>query len=163
MAAMVSGADCPPQIEDVLSDAQSRLDTAEKALELAVQKDWALDTTLFVQTRRLEQLQSERKYKKKVASLGERSNPTVVMKLEAALHLMDKIDKEMSELRLKHGIVSIDDGPLLPQQTVEERHWHTWLYSQPNLLFGKEPGWEIVADEAWQTWLNHLDEVAAKN
>lgn len=162
MASMVSGADCPPQIEDVLSDAQRQLDIAEQALELAVQKDWALDTKLFVQMRRLEQFHTERNYKKKLASLGKREYPTVGMKLEAALYLMDKIDKELSELRLKHGIVSVDDGPLLPQQTVEERHWHNWLYSQPNLLFGKEPGWEIVADEAWQTWLNQ-HEGAAKN
>ena len=159
---MVAGADCPPQTDDVLRDAQSRLDTAEKALELAVQKDWALDTTLFIQMRRLERIQTERNYKKKLASLGKRSYPTVGMKLEAALYLMDKIDKELSDLHLKHGIVSQDNSPLLPQQTVEERHWHTWLYNQPNLLFGKEPGWEIVADEAWETWLNHLDEASPR-
>ena len=162
MASMVSGADCPSPIGDTLIDAQRRLDIAEEALERAVNKDWALDTTLSIRMSRLEKFQTDRNYKKKLASLGKREYPTVGRKLEAALHLMDKIDKELSELRLKHGIISVDDGPLLPQQTVEERHWHNWLYSQPN-LFGKEPGWEIVADEAWQTWLNQPHEGAAKN
>ena len=163
MAAMVSEADCPPQTDDVLRDAQSRLDTAEKALELAVQKEWALDTTLFVQMRWLEKIQTQRESKKKLASRGQRSNPTEGMKLEAVLYTMDKMDKELSDLRLKHGIVSQDDSPLLPDETAEQRHWHTWLYNHPDGLFEKEPGWEIEAEEAWKTWVNHLDDVAAKN
>ena len=140
-----------------------RVAKAEEELAKALAEKDALKTKLVNSLRRLKDEQDARPSTKRLIPFSQWRNPTAFMKMEAALYTMAKNDKEISALRLKHGI---DEGceakPLLPGQTTEQRNWHTWLSDRPDGSFKQQPGWGIEADEAWETWLNHLDEVSAR-
>lgn len=163
---MFSGADFPPlpsKNDVLLRDSQHRVAKAEEELAKALAEKDALKTKLVNSLRRLKDEQDARPSTKRLIPFSQWRNPTTFMKMEAALYTMAKNDKEISALRLKHGI---DEGceakPLLPGQTTEQRNWHTWLSDRPDGSFKQQPGWGIEADEAWETWLNHLDEMSAR-
>ena len=154
MTSMFSGADMRSQYALDISETQSRVATAEEALEKVIAEKKALKTKLVDSMSMLTGYDAIRQSKKRLIPFSELSNPSDFMKLEAALYTMAKKDKEINELRIKHGIASPDDSQLLPGQTTEQLNWHTWMYMQPEGLFSQQSGWGIEAYEAWQTWLN---------
>ena len=158
---MFSDADFPPlpsQIADLIGDTQARVAKTEEALETAIVEKRAVEKELYAMLAEFWSEQSDRHRKKRSRSRCEWRKPTDSMKLEAALYTMDKKDTEISDLRLKYGLASPDKGPLLSGQTAPERNWHDWMYMQLDGFFNQNRGWEVEAEEAWNTWLNHLDE-----
>lgn len=161
MTAMFSDADFPPlpsRNTYLISDTQSRVAKAEEALKKAIAEKEVVEKELYLMLAEFWSEQSDRQRKKRLTPRSQWRNPSDVMKLEAALYTMTKNDKEISALRLMHGIASPDDTPLLSGQTAEERNWHDWMYRMPDGFFNQNRGWEVEADEAWNTWLQHLDE-----
>ncbi len=165
MTAMFSEADFPPlpcTNADLISDAQRRAVKAEEALKTAIAEKNAVEKELFRMFAVNAGEQSYRHRKLLMTPRSQWSNPTVFMVLEAALYTMAKKDEEISAMQLKQGIVASDDRPLLRSQTNAERNWHNWMYVQPDSFFNQKSGSAFEENVAWATWLEHLDESAAK-
>lgn len=94
--------------------------------------------------------------------LEKQSNRNYFMEHVAARHHMTQMEKELARLGHKPtrdaAAKTLRDRPLLPGETVYDRLWQNYLANHHNGEFCQVSGWGVARDEAWESWLAHLEE-----
>lgn len=94
--------------------------------------------------------------------LEKQSERNYFMEHVAARHHMTQMEKELARLGHKPtrdaAAKTLRDRPLLPGETVYDRLWQNYLANHHNGEFRQVSGWGVARDEAWESWLAHLEE-----
>ena len=93
--------------------------------------------------------------------LEKQSKRNYFMEHVAARHYMTQMEKELARLGHKPtraAAKTLRERPLLPGETIYDRLWQNYLANHQNGEFCQVSGWGAARDEAWESWLAHLEE-----